>query len=56
MSSRWQQGQLPVEVFAWRNDLVANRPNTWDEVIATAQGISSGSSGVYGYAIRGAAA
>src|SRR5436309_11545909 len=44
-----------VQVFAWRNDLVANRPNTWDEVVATAQSIKSGSSGVYGYAIRGAA-
>jgi multiple sugar transport system substrate-binding protein len=44
-----------VQVFAWRNDLVANRPNTWDEVITTAQGISNGSSGVFGYAIRGAA-
>ena len=44
-----------VQVFAWRNDLIDTRPNTWDEVVATAQGIQSGSSGVYGYAIRGAA-
>jgi multiple sugar transport system substrate-binding protein len=44
-----------VQVFAWRNDLISNRPNTWDEVIATAQRIQGGGSGVYGYAIRGAA-
>lgn len=44
-----------VQVFAWRNDLISQRPNTWDEVVAMAQQISSGSSGVYGYAIRGAA-
>ena len=44
-----------VQVFAWRNDLIPNRPNTWDEVVATAQQIQSGPSGVYGYAIRGAA-
>lgn len=44
-----------VQVFAWRNDLIDNRPNTWDEVVATAQRIQSGPSGVYGYAIRGAA-
>jgi multiple sugar transport system substrate-binding protein len=44
-----------VQVFAWRNDLIDNRPNNWDEVIATAQQILSGPSGVYGYAIRGAA-
>jgi multiple sugar transport system substrate-binding protein len=44
-----------VQVFAWRNDLIATRPNTWDEVVATAQQIKGGSSGVYGYAIRGAA-
>ena len=44
-----------VQVFAWRNDLIPNRPNTWDEVVATAQQIQSGPTGVYGYAIRGAA-
>jgi multiple sugar transport system substrate-binding protein len=44
-----------VQVFAWRNDLIANRPNTWDEVVSMAQQIQGGSSGVYGYAIRGAA-
>jgi multiple sugar transport system substrate-binding protein len=44
-----------VQVFAWRNDLIDNRPNTWDEVIATAQKIQAGPTGVYGYAIRGAA-
>ena len=44
-----------VQVFAWRKDLIANRPNTWDEVVATAQSIKNGSSGVFGYAIRGAA-
>jgi multiple sugar transport system substrate-binding protein len=44
-----------VQVFAWRNDLIANRPNTWDDVISTAQQIQAGSSGIYGYAIRGAA-
>ena len=44
-----------VQVFAWRNDLIDNRPNTWDQVISTAQNILSGPSGVYGYAIRGAA-
>jgi multiple sugar transport system substrate-binding protein len=44
-----------VQVFAWRNDLIANRPNTWDEVVATAQQVQGSGSGVYGYAIRGAA-
>jgi multiple sugar transport system substrate-binding protein len=44
-----------VQVFAWRNDLIDTRPNNWDEVIATAQRIQTGPSGVYGYAIRGAA-
>jgi len=44
-----------VQVFAWRKDLISVRPNTWDEVVATAQSIKGGSSGVYGYAIRGAA-
>jgi multiple sugar transport system substrate-binding protein len=44
-----------VQVFAWRNDLIASRPNTWDDVVATAQRIRGGSSGVFGYAIRGAA-
>ena len=44
-----------VQVFAWRTDLVQNRPNTWDEVVTTARAIKAGSSGVYGYAIRGAA-
>jgi len=44
-----------VQVFAWRNDLISARPNTWDEVVATAQSISANSGGVYGYAIRGAA-
>jgi multiple sugar transport system substrate-binding protein len=44
-----------VQVFAWRNDLIDQRPNTWDDVIATAQKIVGGSSGVYGYGIRGAA-
>jgi multiple sugar transport system substrate-binding protein len=44
-----------VQVFAWRNDLVSVRPNTWDEVVTMAQQIQSGPSGVYGYAIRGAA-
>ena len=44
-----------VQVFAWRNDLIANRPNTWDEVVATAESIKGGSSGVFSYAIRGAA-
>jgi multiple sugar transport system substrate-binding protein len=44
-----------VQVFAWRNDLIDKRPNTWDEVISTAQKILAGPSGVYGYAIRGAA-
>jgi multiple sugar transport system substrate-binding protein len=44
-----------VQVFAWRNDLISARPNTWDEVITTAQSIQAGPSGVYGYAIRGAA-
>src|SRR2546430_2406249 len=40
-----------VQVFAWRSDLIANRPNTWDEVVATAQAIKGGSSGEIGYAI-----
>ncbi|MBV9175386.1 MAG: extracellular solute-binding protein [Chloroflexi bacterium] len=44
-----------VQVFAWRNDLIDQRPNTWDDVVATAQKIVGGSSGVYGYGIRGAA-
>jgi multiple sugar transport system substrate-binding protein len=44
-----------VQVFAWRNDLIDNRPNTWDEVVGTAQTIQAGPSGVFGYAIRGAA-
>jgi multiple sugar transport system substrate-binding protein len=44
-----------VQVFAWRNDLIATRPNTWDEVVAMAQQVKAGSSGVFGYAIRGAA-
>lgn len=44
-----------VQVFAWRKDLISVRPNTWDEVVSTAQSIKGGSSGVYGYAIRGAA-
>ncbi len=44
-----------VQVFAWRNDLIGARPNTWDEVVATAQQIQAGPTGVYGYAIRGAA-
>src|SRR5207237_8828290 len=44
-----------VQVFAWRNDLIDNRPNTWDEVVTTAQQIQSGPTGVFGYAIRGAA-
>jgi len=44
-----------VQVFAWRKDLISNRPNTWDEVVTTARAIKAGSSGVYGYAIRGAA-
>jgi len=44
-----------VQVFAWRNDLIDQRPNTWDDVIATAQKIVGGSSGVFGYGIRGAA-
>src|SRR5207248_2175338 len=44
-----------VQVFAWRNDLISARPNTWDEVVSTAQQVASGTSGVYGYAIRGAA-
>jgi multiple sugar transport system substrate-binding protein len=44
-----------VQVFAWRNDLIANRPNTWDEVITTAQGVLANNPGVFGYAIRGAA-
>src|SRR5260370_997185 len=44
-----------VQVFAWRNDLIDNRPNTWDQVIATANRILAGPSGVYGYGIRGAA-
>jgi multiple sugar transport system substrate-binding protein len=44
-----------VQVFAWRNDLLANRPNNWDEVVAASRQIKEGSSGVYGYAIRGAA-
>jgi multiple sugar transport system substrate-binding protein len=44
-----------VQVFAWRNDLIDNRPNTWDQVIATGQNILAGPSGVFGYAIRGAA-
>lgn len=44
-----------VQVFAWRNDLIDQRPNTWDEVVSTAQRILAGASGVYGYGIRGAA-
>jgi multiple sugar transport system substrate-binding protein len=44
-----------VQVFAWRNDLIDNRPNSWDQVISMAQSIQAGPSGVYGYAIRGAA-
>ena len=44
-----------VQVFAWRNDLIDNRPNTRDEVVTTAQQIQSGPTGVFGYAIRGAA-
>jgi multiple sugar transport system substrate-binding protein len=44
-----------VQVFAWRKDLIAVRPNTWDEVVATAESIKGGSTGVFGYAIRGAA-
>lgn len=44
-----------VQVFAWRNDLIDTRPNTWDEVISTANRILSGPTGVYGYGIRGAA-
>jgi multiple sugar transport system substrate-binding protein len=44
-----------VQVFAWRKDLISVRPNTWDEVVATAQSVKGGSSGVFGYAIRGAA-
>jgi multiple sugar transport system substrate-binding protein len=44
-----------VQVFAWRNDLIANRPNNWDDVITTARQIQTSSVGVYGYAIRGAA-
>jgi multiple sugar transport system substrate-binding protein len=44
-----------VQVFAWRNDLIENRPNTWDEVITTAQSVQAANSGIYGYAIRGAA-
>jgi multiple sugar transport system substrate-binding protein len=44
-----------VQVFAWRNDLIDNRPNSWDQVVSTAQNIVSGPTGVYGYAIRGAA-
>jgi multiple sugar transport system substrate-binding protein len=44
-----------VQVFAWRNDLIDNRPNTWDEVVGMGNMILAGSSGVYGYGIRGAA-
>ncbi len=44
-----------VQVFAWRKDLISVRPNTWDDVVTTAQSIKGGSSGVFGYAIRGAA-
>jgi len=44
-----------VQVFAWRTDLISDRPNTWNQVVTTAQNIQAGPSGVYGYAIRGAA-
>ena len=44
-----------VQVFAWRSDLVMARPNTWDEVVTTAQQIRSDHPETYGYAIRGAA-
>jgi len=44
-----------VQVFAWRKDLISNRPNTWDEVVTTARAIKAAGNGVYGYAIRGAA-
>ena len=44
-----------VQVFAWRSDLINQRPNTWDEVVATAQRVKSDNPGVFGYAIRGAA-
>src|SRR5215471_8759043 len=37
-----------VQVFAWRNDLIDNRPNTWDEVVGTGNTILAGSTGVYG--------
>jgi len=49
-----------VQVFAWRSDLIPQRPNTWDEVVETgtrvkAEHFKSEQEGVYGYAIRGAA-
>jgi multiple sugar transport system substrate-binding protein len=44
-----------VQVYAWRNDLIANRPTTWDEVISIGQSVTAANPGVYGYAIRGAA-
>jgi len=44
-----------VQVFAWRSDLVSQRPTTWDDALATAQQVQSDNPGVFGYAIRGAA-
>jgi multiple sugar transport system substrate-binding protein len=44
-----------VQVFAWRSDLINQRPNTWDDVVATAQKVKADNPDVFGYAIRGAA-
>jgi multiple sugar transport system substrate-binding protein len=44
-----------VQSFAWRSDLVAQRPTTWDDVVTTAQQVTADNPGVFGYAIRGAA-
>jgi multiple sugar transport system substrate-binding protein len=44
-----------VQVFAWRSDLVSQRPTNWDDVVATAQQVGSDNPGIYGCAIRGAA-
>jgi multiple sugar transport system substrate-binding protein len=44
-----------VQVFAWRSDLINQRPNTWDEVVDTASKVKADNPSVFGYAIRGAA-